>query len=268
MRNLLLIAAWGLLAANAQAGTSCEPRQPDARSIAKGLALAQATQEALEADHRRAGTELVILARAGQDLSRYNLRYSHLGFAYRTPQGAWRVLHKLNACGTAEADIYREGLAEFFLDDVWRYEAAWVVPVAAVQAQLLPVLRNDQRALTLQHRPYNMVSYAWGQRYQQSNQWALETLALAAEPGIDGREKAQAWLRLKAYEPSTLNLGPLTRLGARMTRANIAFDDHPPDRRFADRIDTVTVDSVFAWLGRAGLAGPVQRLEPPALRAQ
>ena len=29
---------------------------------------------------------------------------------------------------------------------------------------------------------YSMVSYAWGQRYQQSNQWAIETLAVAMAP--------------------------------------------------------------------------------------
>ena len=40
--------------------------------------------------------------------------------------------------------------------------------------------------------------------------------------------------------------------------ANIAFDDHPNDKRFSDRIETVTVDSVFEWLQRAGLgAAPV-----------
>ena len=33
-----------------------------------------------------------------------------------------------------------------------------------------------------------------------------------------------------------------------MSKANVAFDDHPNDKRFADRIETVTADSVFAWL--------------------
>jgi len=264
MHRLLLSLALSFLAATAWAGTSCEQRQPDARAVMQGMALAQATQEALEAEHRRAGTQVVILARAGQDLSRYHLAYSHLGFAYRTPEGPWRVVHKLNQCGTAEADIYREGLAEFFLDDLWRYEAAWVVPVPAVQAQLLPLLRDDRRAVALQHRAYSMVSYAWGQRYQQSNQWAIETLASAMDPAITRRETAQAWLRLKAYEPSVLHLGAFTRLGARMTRANVAFDDHPNEQRFTNRIETVTVDSVFAWLARAGLGGPIKRLTVPA----
>jgi len=39
-----------------------------------------------------------------------------------------------------------------------------------------------------------------------------------------------------------------------MTKANVAFDDHPDEKRYSDRIETVTVDSVFAWLKRANLS--------------
>ena len=100
-----------------------------------------------------------------------------------------------------------------------------------------------------------MVSYVWGRKYQQSNQWALETLAVAMEPAsVRTRDQAQAWLQFKGYEPSVLKIGALTRLGGRVGSANIAFDDHPNDKRFADRIETVTVDSVLAWLARARLA--------------
>ena len=68
---------------------------------------------------------------------------------------------------------------------------------------------------------------------------------------MHSREQAQAWLQFKGYEPTTLQLGALTRLGGRVTAANVAFDDHPNDKRFSDRIETVTVDSVFSWLQRA-----------------
>ena len=122
------------------------------------------------------------------------------------------------------------------------------------------MLTDPARSTALHTRAYNMLSYPWATRYQQSNQWALETLASAAEPGVSTREQAQAWLRFKAYQPTTLRLGALTRLGARVGSAHIAFDDHPNDQRFADRIETITVDSVFDWLERARLAGPVQRL--------
>lgn len=50
----------------------------------------------------------------------------------------------------------------------------------------------------------------------------------------------------------------LTRLGARVSAANTAFDDHPNGERFADRIETTTVDSVIDWLQRSGLATSVQ----------
>lgn len=251
MLTALLVALW--LVGGAHAGRSCEASKPTVHTITQGLTLAERTLNALDSS----GAQVVVLARAGQDLSKYSLRYSHLGFAYKTPEGAWRVLHKLNQCGTSNAAMYRQGLGEFFLDDLWRYEAAWVVPTPEVQAKLLPLLRDDRRAQALHHRPYNLVSYAWGLRYQQSNQWAIETLAMAMEPGIATRDAAQAWLKFKGYQPTTLTVGPLTRLGARVSAANVAFDDHPSAKRYAGHIETVTVDSVFAWWLRAGLGGLV-----------
>ena len=213
------------------------------------MALAQQVSQALDAS----GARVVILARAGQDLSNYGLTYSHLGLAYKTDDGLWRVVHKLNQCGSAVAAVYRQGLGEFFLDGMWRYKAAFVIPSATVQTQLLPVLESSALALQLHVAPYSVVSYAWGLKYQQSNQWAIETMASSLDENITNRAQAQARLRSDGYEPTALNLGPLTRLGGRMTAANIAFDDHPNPKRFADRIETVTVDSVFAWMARSGL---------------
>lgn len=255
----LLVASLGLAPA-AQAGRSCEARKPSAQSVERGLRLAEKTLASLNAS----GEKVVLLARAGQDLTKYGLRYSHLGLAYQVPDGqggvTWQVLHKLNECGTAAASIYRQGLGEFFLDDPWRFEAAWLAPTPQVQAQLLQLLQDTGRSLRLHHKPYSLVSYAWGRKYQQSNQWAIETLAAAVEPGVTSREKAQAWLQFKGYEPTVLNIGPLTRMGARVGAANVAFDDHPNDKRFSDRIETVTADSVFAWLQRAQLSAPGRAL--------
>jgi hypothetical protein len=253
-----VLASTALLAPLAQAGRPCDaPQPPKAVTIERALNLAVRTLQALDAS----GAQVVVLARAGQDLSKYGLRYSHLGFAYRQSDGqggqVWRVLHKLNQCGSADSAIYRQGLGDFFLDDLWRYEAAWVVPTPAVQERLLTLLQDEPRAVQMHHKPYSLVSYVWGQKYQQSNQWALETLALALAPEMNAgqptRQQAQAWLQLKGYQPSVLTIGAMTRLGARVSAANVAFDDHPNEKRFADRIETVTVDSVFAWLPRAGL---------------
>jgi hypothetical protein len=239
----------------AHAGQPCEvrPLRPD--TAARALELAQRTARTLDAS----GADVVVLARVGQDLSRHGLRYSHLGYAVREAPGKpWRVVHKLNQCGTPTAALYRQGLAEFFLDDLHAYEAAVTVPTPDLQASLKPLLLDDARAATLHTARYNMVAYPWSTRYQQSNQWALETLALAAEPTATSRERAQAWLRFKGYEPTTLRVSTVTRLGARLTQAHVEFDDHPGERRFAGRIDTVTVESVHQFMQRTGLAGPVK----------
>lgn len=263
MRRTLVIALLALAATGVHAGRSCEQRKPTVQTIARGMDLAERTARALDAS----GARVVVLARAGQDLSKYGLRYSHLGWAYKisdAPDSPWRVVHKLNDCGTASAWMYRQGLGEFFLDDLWRYEAVWAVPASQGQQRLLPLLQDNARATALHQRPYSMVSYAWATKYQQSNQWALETLAAAMEPqAIHTREQAQAWLKFKGYEPTALKIGALTRLGGRITAANIAFDDHPNEKRFADRIETVTVDSALAWMQRAQLASAPQVLRLP-----
>lgn len=247
----LLTGAALLPVTQAHAGRSCEAaKPPPAKSIERGMQLAERTSQALDAT----GAQVVMLGRAGQDLSKYGLRYSHLGWAYKTPEGPWRVAHKLNECGTAVGHVYRQGLGEFFLDDLWRYEAVWAVPTPEVQQRLYTLLQDKGRTKAMNQPAYSMVSYVWGTKYQQSNQWALETLAAAMEPAtVTSREQAQAWLKFKGYEPTTLKIGPLTRMGGRVGSANIAFDDHPNDKRFSDRIETVTVDSMLAWLQRAQL---------------
>ncbi|HNJ82878.1 MAG TPA: DUF2145 domain-containing protein [Piscinibacter sp.] len=253
---ITLATALASAAGAAQAGRSCEQKAPEAVNVQRAMTLAQHTAAALDAS----GAQVVVLARAGQDLSKYGLAWSHLGLAYK--DGArWRVVHKLNACGTAEGALFRQGLGEFFLDDLFEPVAAYAVPTLAVQAHLLALLGDNGRVAQLHHAPYSMVAYPWAQRYQQSNQWAIETLAMAQSPEAGGsftRERAQAWLKFSGYEPTTLRLNAFTRLGARATAANVAFDDHPNEKRFSDRIETVTVDSVFAWLNRSGLGGPVQ----------
>jgi hypothetical protein len=109
------------------------------------MALAEHTARALD----QSGAQVVVRARAGQNLNEYHLRYSHLGFAHRDADQHWRIVHKLNQCGSANGSLYRQGLGEFFLDDLYEYEAAIVVPRPDVQARLLPALRDNVRIAQL-----------------------------------------------------------------------------------------------------------------------
>ena len=253
IRTLALGACMMLACAAAQAGRSCEQKHPTVNGVQRSLALAQETAATARPDrcaggcHRARGTRSESVPPA---LFAHGLRVSG--------RKTWRVVHKLNQCGAARADLYRQGLGEFFMDDPFDYEAGFVVLTPEVQARLLPALRDNTRVARLNTTAYNMVAYPWSVMYQQSNQWALETLAMTQEPAATTRERAQAWLKLHGYEPTTLKISAFKRLGARMTAANIAFDDHPNAKRFTDRIETVTVDSVFAWLTNSGLGGAVQ----------
>ena len=244
---MLAVALLGAVAL-AHAGRPCTDNAPTVDALQKGLRLALKTRDALEAS----GAQIALVARVGQDLSRYGLRYSHVGLAWRDhPAGRWFVVHELNACGTAASDLFDEGLGNFFLDDLFAYEVLVAIPSPGLQARLAALL--DKSAVFRFHGPrYNMVAYAFSTRYQNSNQWVLEVLGAAlAPPGaIGSRSDAHAWLKQADFAPITLNIGTLERLGGRMFRANIAFDDHPGERRFANQIDTVTVESVIRFLDK------------------
>ena len=237
-----------LFACHAQAGRSCSASPPAPEAVRKGLDLALKTRSALDAS----AAQTALVARVGKDLSRYGLRYSHLAIAWRDhPRGRWFVVHELNACGTANSDLYDEGLGNFFLDDLHAHEALVLIPPRELQQRLAASLQAD-RVQKLHAPNYNMVAYPFSARYQNSNQWVLETLAAALAPAgsIDSREGAQVWLKDAGFAPTTLAIGTVERLGARVARANIAFDDHPPERRFAGRIDTVSVESVAGFILR------------------
>lgn len=249
MKPFRLKLAFILLAmasAQVQAGRSCEERLPDARVVQQALDLAIEAQQKLDAS----GAEVALIARAGQNLSRYGLRYSHFGFVWRDhPKGTWRVTHALNECGTATSEIYDEGLGNFFLDDLWRMEAVILIPGASTQQRLASIF-TARRHLAFHDARYSMVAYPYSTKYQNSNQWALEVIAAAGarDMVVSSREQAQQWLKFAGYQPTELKLDALTRLGARVTKANVAFDDHPGELRWSDRIRTVTVDSVFSFV--------------------
>lgn len=230
------------IAVPARAGQPCEERPLAAHEVVLSMDLAQRTVLALEAS----GAQVALVSRAGQDLSRYRLRYSHMGIAVRDhPKGRWTVVHALNDCGSAVSGLYDEGMGNFFLTDLYRHETQLVIPGPALQEKLAK-LAGTRAPVRLHEPKYNMLSYVYSTRYQNSNQWVLETLAAAAAPPgqVETRLEAQKWLRSIGFQPPTVEVPAAVRLGARMFRANVAFDDHPYERRMAGQIDTVSTDAV------------------------
>lgn len=245
MRRLLTALALACLVgatALAHAGQQCDSKPMTVADVERALDLAQRSRQALDAS----GAQVAIIARAGQDLSQYGLRYSHVGLAWRDhPAGRWVVTHLLNECGTAQSALYNDGLGNFFLTDLHRHTAQLILPAPALQQRLAQVLAS-RTPLRLHEPRYSMLAYAWSTRYQNSNQWVLETLAAAgAAPGrVESRAEAQRWLGNAGYAPDAVRVDAVSRLGARMFRANVAFDDHPGMLRLTGRFATVTVDGI------------------------
>jgi hypothetical protein len=244
MRRLLLVL---LLACtlDARAGRVCEVKKTTAANFIAGMNLAEKTRTALDASK----AQVALIARVGQDLSKHGLRYSHMAYVWRDhPAGRWIVVHELNQCGTARSALFAQGLANFFLDDLYAYEAQLIIPTPQSQARIAAMLASGT-PLQLHKARYNMLAYPFSTDYQNSNQWVLETYAATSSGlGLTNREQMQAWLRMAGYRPMTIHVAAGQRLGARLFSANISFDDHPFGRRAAGQIDTVSVESVTRFV--------------------
>lgn len=237
-------------AAPTLAGQACE-EQPMAPAV---LSEAMNTAHTLLNKLNDSGSNVVLIGRQGQDLSKYHLKYSHLGIAFRAESSLpWHVYELLNECGTARSELWVDGLANFFLDDLFTFDSIMLVPPPNIAAALAQYLRSPAQLHRLHDPRYSAVAYPFSTKYQNSNQWVLEVVAAAMSSGdiaVRSREQAQGWLKSEHYVPSELKIGAFSRLGARISKANVAFDDHPDSLRFSGRINTVTVDSVVDFLRR------------------
>jgi len=262
----------------AMAGKGCVPGEIEPAELMQALELAELTRQTLA----QANAQTAVIARVGQDLSSYGLRYSHLGIVYQTnsitPSAAdttnaspdsttapeidtaansanpapkkvqYKVLHELNECGSDRSGLYREGLGNFFLDDVFAFEVLILIPPAPQQALLATALQGPQ-ALAMHHANYNMLAYPFDTTYQNSNQWGLELLSMVMQPSeVTDRKSAQRFLQQRGYTPGEIEIDPLSRIGASVFRANVSFTEHPLKQRLKGRYQVVTVESVDAFL--------------------
>lgn len=244
---LASLAAALAISASALAGQGCEPRQPKPLEVHSALQLAHKVQQHLDALE----ANVAVIGRVGRDLSEYRLRYSHIGLAVRDrTQNRWNVVHLLNHCGRADSDLYVQGLGNFFLDDLFRYEAVVLVPSRELQDRLAEAIANGGgRRL---HQPnYSLIAHPYSAKYQNSNQWLLELAAAATAGGERSRAVAHARLIQDQFQPSVLSLPPLKRLGARLFSINTQFDDHSAEEWSTSRYQIVSAESVLAWFVRA-----------------
>ncbi len=247
---------WVLSANTVWAGQACETSSPNPEAMQKALNLGVKLQEKLKS----LNVEAAVVARAGQDLSAYGLRYSHAAILVKNGD-EYQVVHKLNTCGTKEAKIYRQGLGMFFLDDPFEYRSLLIVPPPAQQATIVKLVAEG-RHLWVDEPQYSMIAYPYSEDTQNSNGWVIESVAMAfSSKLLQKRENAHKFMQATGYKAKTLRIDLAERVGARLTKANITFFDHPTNRRWQGKYDVVSVESVLEWMQHNGWAEQVFELQ-------
>jgi hypothetical protein len=230
------------------AGQDCGERAaPTAQALAKGLQLGEQVLAELE----RSGASMALVARVGLNLTEFNQHFTHMGVAVRDHvRNRWQVVHLFNPCGKNQSEIMTQPLQKFYEVDLFELEALVVVPRQSRQALLRNAFLNPAKAKLLHTPAYNMISHPFDTRFQNSNQWILEMVALGLDDqqAVSSRSEAQTWLKAQAYEPGTIQISALRRAGARMFSPHISFADHTPQELKDQRYKVVTVDSIVRLL--------------------
>ena len=230
------VLAFGLSAGNAAwAGlpTFCEREQDiSAAQQDRVLRFAGVVRQELE----RSGGKVALISRAGTDLSRFGLLYSHAGVALRgDADGAWAVRQLYYACDDARPHLFDQGISGFALgaDAPSSGHVSLLFLPDDDAAALERAARDKALALALLAGKYSANAYAYGTEYQNCNQWVAELLA-GAWGGVTGegrqlRQQAQGWLRAQGYVPGPVRVPGHLLMFAGQFVPLVHVNDHPVD---------------------------------------
>ena len=188
---------------------------------------------AVKAELERSGQQVALIARAGVDLSRFGLLYSHAGIALKdNPGGPWTVRQLYYACDESRPRLFDQGVAGFALgaDAPARGHVALLFLPEEKAAPLAQAALDKPLALSLLAGQYSANAYAFGTRYQNCNQWVAELLASAWGQPIrqaDARAEAQDWLRAQGYTAGPVRVPSRLLMFAGQFVPLVHLDDHP-----------------------------------------
>ena len=196
----------------------------------------------------RSGAQVALVSRAGTDLSRFGIRYSHAGIALRdSPNGTWSVRQLYYACDESRPRVFDQGMAGFVVGaDAARLGYVSMVMPSGPRADALASTALDKPlALTLLASDYSANAYAWATRYQNCNQWVAELMGFAWQPReVDAStpDRAQALRALRAlgYDPTPVVVPSHAVMFAAQFVPLIHSDDHPLDDLYAMRLKVST----------------------------
>lgn len=203
-----------------------------------------------------AGSPAALIARSGLDLHRLDVRYSHAAVVLKdNADRPWSVRELYFSCDEHRPRVYDEGLTGFLLgtDDP---DTGYVSLVFLPPERAEPLRRtavDKQHALGVLGASYSANAYPFSTAHQNCNQWVIELLADAWNPGdagagTDARARAQAWLRAEGYLPTvfTVSAHPMTWLPALVPW--LSNDDHPPHEIAHDRYNVSMPASIETFV--------------------
>jgi hypothetical protein len=198
------------------------------------LRFAGAVKRELEASQQ----SVALISRAGLDLSRFNLLYSHAGVALKDEDSAWTVRQLYYACDESRPRLFDQGVPGFALgaDAPGQGHVSLIFFDADNAGRLAQAARNKALALALLAGRYSANAYAFGTRYQNCNQWVAEILASAWGAAVGQekpREHAQAWLREQGYAAGPVRLRSRWLMFAGQFVPLVHVDDHPVEDIYA-----------------------------------
>jgi len=213
----------------------------------------------------RSGARVALVSRAGLDLSRFGILYSHAGIALKDDaDGAWAIRQLYYACDDARSHLFDQGVAGFTLGaEAPSNGHVSLVFLPEEESALLERAVADKRlALSLLSGKYSANAYAFGTRYQNCNQWVAELMA-SAWGGIDGheatREYAQGWLREQGYTAGPVKVPSHWMMFAGQFVPLIHVADHPVDDLHALSLQVSVPASIEDFVRRH--APKAQRVE-------
>lgn len=208
----------------------------------------------VKAELERSGQPAALVARSGLALQRFGQRYSHAGISLKASANTpWSVRQLYYACNEQRPRIFDQGMSGFVLgvhDPAEGYVSIILLPDHAAQALEQATLDN-RKALQLLGGSYSANAYAFGQQYQNCNQWLAELMAVAwgdLPTGNDTRGAAQGWLQDQGYQPTVFQLGwrPLMWLAAILPWLHSG--DHPLEDLDAAQFRVSMPQSIAAFV--------------------
>jgi hypothetical protein len=213
----------------------------------------------------RSGARAALISRAGLDLSRFGLLYSHAGITLKdNPGGPWAVRQLYYACDESRPRLFDQGVSGFALgaEAPARGHMSLVFLPDADSVLLEKAALDKPLALALLSGKYSANAYAFGTRYQNCNQWVAELLASAwgrLDEPAGAREHAQAWLRTQGYRAGPVKIPSHWMMFAGQFVPLVHVSDHPLDDIHALALQVSTPTAIEDFVRRQ--APQAQRVE-------